>query len=112
MAWDLGIAALLALGALSVAVGLVVQLICNSDSAWFWVRVAVVYFVVCAWMAYAWFGWASAGDLTIEDLLLVGIAPIPAVVLVVRSTAHGSGRRAGRHSKPAPRSGRPTPHAL
>jgi hypothetical protein len=106
MAWDLGIASLLALGALSIAVGLLVQLMGGSEAPdWLWVRVAAVYFVIGAWLTDAWFGWASAGQLTVEDVVLVGLAPVPAVLLVARSMSRrgGRGRRRRARSSGVPR---------
>ena len=101
MGWDLGAAALLQLAALSVVVGLVTQLLCGPDAMpWLWVRVSAVYFVVGAWITEAWFGWVSPGGLTFEEVLLIGLAPVPAVVLVVLSMEHGSRDRPRRPRKP------------
>ena len=111
MGWDLGIAALLELAALSVLVGLVVELSCGPAAPdWLWVRVSLVYFVVAAWITDAWFGWLMPGGLTFEDMLLVGLAPIPAVVLVTRSMYHADGEGSGKRGRPHGHR-RPTPHA-
>jgi hypothetical protein len=113
MEWDLGIAALLELAALSVLVGLLVELICGPGAPdWLWVRVSLVYFVVAAWITDAWFGWLTPGGLTIEDMLLVGLAPLPAVVLVTRSMYHADGRGSGKRGRPSHGHRRPPRHAL
>ena len=93
MAWDLGIEALLVLAAVSIGVGLLAQLVSGPHApTWLWVRVSAVYFVVAAWLTDAWFGWATADQLTLEDMFLVGLAPMPAVVLVTRALYRGHGR--------------------
>ena len=113
MAWDLGTAALMELAALSVVVALVVQLSCGPNApAWLWVRVSAVYFVVAAWITDAWFGWVMPGGLTFEDMLLIGLAPLPAVILVTRSIYHADRRRSPRRGGSAPGSRHPTPRAL
>lgn len=108
---DLGFAALLALSAVSVGVGLLAQLLCGpSAPTWLWVRVAAVYLVIGAWVTDAWFGWAGADPLTLEDMLLVGLAPVPAVVLIALA-----GNRANRRaatSRPRRARHHPSPHAL
>jgi hypothetical protein len=110
MGWDLGAAALLELAALSVVVGLVNQLRGGPDATpWLWVRVSTIYFVVGAWITDAWFGWVSPGGLTFEEMLLIGLAPLPAVALVVLSTEHGSGHRTRRRGKPPRASRHPSP---
>jgi hypothetical protein len=113
MGWDLGAPVTLELAALSVVVGLINQLLCGPDaSPWLWVRVSVVYFVVGAWITDAWFGWVGPRGLTFEELLLVGFAPLPAVVLVVLSMEHGSGHRPRRPGKPPRAARHPSPRAF
>jgi hypothetical protein len=113
MAWDLGIAALLVLAAVSIGVGLLAQLVSGSRApTWLWVRVSAVYFVVAAWITDAWFGWATADQLTLEDMFLVGLAPVPAVVLVTRALYRGRGRRWHRPDKPPEAYRHPTPRSL
>jgi hypothetical protein len=112
MAWDLGIEGLLVLAALSIGVGLLAQLVSGPHApTWLWVRVSAVYFVVGAWITDAWFGWATTDQLTLEDMFLVGLAPIPAVVLVTRAVYRGHGRRWRRADQPPRAHRHPTPHS-
>jgi len=113
MGGHLGIVVLLEFAALSVVVGLIVQFLCGRDApVWLWVRVSVVYFVVGAWVTDAWFGWAMPGGLTVGDMLLIGLAPIPAVVLVTRARYHADDPRSRKRGKPPRASRHPTPRAL
>lgn len=62
--WDLGIAGLLLLAAMSLAFGLVAHLIVGRHVArWLWLYAALAYFVAGILVSEAWFGWATEEDL-------------------------------------------------
>jgi len=111
MDWDLSIVGLMALGSVAIAVGLVTQLLAGADApSWLWLSVSGVYFVIGVLLGEAWFGWLTVDDLSSEDVLLLVLAPIPAVVLVTRSLSARCGvgsaprpRRPGRPRHPRPR---------
>jgi hypothetical protein len=113
MDWDLGLVGLMTLGSVAIGVGLVAQLLAGASAPnWLWLSVATVYLVVGVVIGEAWFGWASLDQLSLEQLLLIGLAPIPAVVLITRSlTSRGvSDGSSGRG--PTRRSRHPRPRAL
>jgi hypothetical protein len=111
--WDLGLEGLLLLAAASIGVGLVTQLVfAPSAPLRLWITVSVVYFVVGVWITDAWFGWTTTDELSFEDLLLIALAPMPAVVLVTRSIVGKHAPRATKAHKPARDRRHPTPRAL
>lgn len=106
--WDLGIAGLLLLAAMSLAFGLVAHLIVGRHVArWLWLYAALAYFVAGILVSEAWFGWATEEDLqpnidglSFDEVQLVTLAGLIAA-LTARSVLRRKGRAGGSAGKPA-----------
>ncbi len=67
MQWDLGLGGLGLLAAMSLAFGVIVQLLfllfSRGTSRWTWLIGAVAYFVGGLFVSEVWFGWATGAEL-------------------------------------------------
>lgn len=105
MDWDLGVAGVGLLAAMSVGFGLVSQVVAGRGTTrWMWSIGAGTFFVFGLLISEAWFGWATEEDLQPNydglsfDETLLAIFPSVVIVSVARRTIRR--RRADR----APRS--------
>lgn len=106
--WDLGSAGLLLLAAMSLAFGLVANLIVGRHvTHWLWLYAALAYFVAGILVSEAWFGWATEEELqpnidglSIDEVQLVTLAGLIAA-LTARFMLRRKGRAGGSAGKPA-----------
>jgi len=91
MEWDLGLAGVGVLIGMSLAFGLLAQLLAGRGTTrWMWLIGGGAFFVVGLLISEAWFGWATEEDLQPNidglsfDETLLAIFPCIVVVLVVR----------------------------
>jgi hypothetical protein len=114
MRWDLGFLGLGLLVAMSLGFGIVAQLVAGrATTPWLWLIAAAGYFIGGLFISEVWFGWATQEELqpnidglSFDEVLLLGLVPGMATVLVTRSVM----RRARRRSS-APASNRPRRHS-
>ena len=121
MDWDLGSSGLLYLAAMSIAFGLLAQLLSwRAAPKWLWALVAGVYFGVGLLVSEFWFGWATEEDLqpnidglSRDEVLLIGLVPVAVAVVVTRWMARRHARQAAdeHEESSASNRGQPTPHA-
>jgi formate hydrogenlyase subunit 3/multisubunit Na+/H+ antiporter MnhD subunit len=121
MDWDLGSSGLLYLAAMSIAFGLLAQLLSwRAAPKWLWALVSGVYFGVGLLVSEFWFGWATEVDLqpnidglSRDEVLLIGLVPVAVAVVVTRWMARRHARQAAdEHEESlAGNRGQPTPHA-
>ncbi len=102
MDWDLGIAGVGVLLAMSLAFGLVAQLVAGRGTTrWMWLVGAVTFFVLGLLISEGWFGWATEDELQPNydglsfDETLLAIFPSTAVVLVARHLIRRRSRPTG-----------------
>jgi uncharacterized membrane protein YhhN len=112
MDWDLGIAGMGLLLAMSLAFGALAQLVVGRGTTrWMWLIGAGTFFVTGLLISDAWFGWATEEELQPNydglsfDETLLAIFPSLAVVLLTRHLL----RR--RHGMPSSGSGTAPPAA-
>ncbi|MFA5885995.1 MAG: hypothetical protein WDA60_19245 [Acidimicrobiia bacterium] len=91
MDWDLGLAGVGLLLAMSLGFGLLAQLFAGRGTTrWMWLIGAGTFFVLGLLISEAWFGWATEEDLQPNydglsfDETLLAVIPSVAVVMVVR----------------------------
>jgi hypothetical protein len=91
MQWDLGLQGLGLLVAMSLAFGVIAQLVAGRvTTRWLWLIAAVGYFVVGLFISEVWFGWATQEELQPNidglsfDEVLLGLVPGIVTVLVIR----------------------------
>ncbi|MGH3333857.1 MAG: hypothetical protein ACRDPJ_21400 [Nocardioidaceae bacterium] len=102
MQWDLGLQGLGLLIAMSLGLGVIAQLVAGRGTTrWLWLIAAGAYFVGGLLISEVWFGWATEEDLqpnidglSFDEVLLIGLVPVIAAVLVSRYVS----RRGRRHS--------------
>lgn len=100
MRWDLGIQGLSVLTLMSLGFGAIARFLAGrSGSRWLWVVGAATYFVSGLFISEVLFGWATGADLqpnidglSFDEVLLVGLIPSVAVVLLTWYVA-----RSGQH---------------
>ncbi len=100
--WDLGLQGVGLLIAMSLGFGAIAQLVAGrSTTRWLWLIAAAAYFVGGLFISEVWFGWATEEDLqpnidglSFDEVLLIGLVPGIASVLVTRYVM----RRRRRHS--------------
>jgi hypothetical protein len=109
VSWDLGIAGLGLLAAMSLAFGLIAQWIVGKRlTRWLWLFAAVAYFAAGILVSEVWFGWATEVELqpnidglSFDEVQLVTLAGLVAALItrfVVRRNPP-TGRRAQRPSR-------------
>ena len=105
MTWDLGLWGLAYLLAMSLAFGLVAQLIAGRvTTKWLWLIATAGFFVLGLFISEVLFGWATEEDLqpnidglSRDEVLLLGLIPGLAAVLFAR---HWGLRRHGHRQSP------------
>jgi hypothetical protein len=100
MHWDLGLQGLGLLIAMSLAFGVVAQLVMGrAGGRWLWLIAAAGYFVVGVFISEVWFGWATQEELQPNidglsfDEVLLGLVPAIATVLGIRHVTRRNRRR-------------------
>lgn len=109
MEWDLGIAGLLLLVAMSAGFGVVALLVTwRSTTHWVGPIAAATYFVSGLLISEAWFGWATEEELqpnidglSFDEVFLLSLIPGVAAILVTRHVSKRR-RRAVAAALPAP----------
>jgi hypothetical protein len=103
MQWDLGWAGLGLLAAMSLGFGLLAQLVVRRTSRRLWLAGAGGYFIGGLLVSEVWFGWATEEELqpnidglSFEEVLLLGLLPGIAAVVVVTHLWRRSARRSVR----------------
>lgn len=92
MQWDLGLVGLGLLVAMSLGFGLIAQLLGGrATTRWLWLIAAATYFVSGLFISEVWFGWATEEELqpnidglSFDEVLLIGLIPGVAAVLITR----------------------------
>ncbi len=91
MDWDLGLAAVGLLLAMSLGFGVLAQLfVGRGTTRWMWLIGATTFFFLGLLISEAWFGWATEEELQPNydglsfDETLLAVVPSIAVVIVVR----------------------------
>lgn len=122
MRWDLGLQGVMLLVAMSLGFGLIAQLVAGrATTRWLWLFAAAGYFVGGLFISEVWFGWATQEELqpntdglSFDEVLLIGLVPGIATVLVTRFVTrrirHSGGGDVASDSSGAQRS-RPTSKA-
>jgi hypothetical protein len=101
MQWDLGLQGLALLTAMALGFGLVAQLVGGRGTTrWLWLVAATVYLVGGLFISEVWFGWATQEELqpnidglSFDEVLLIGLVPGVAAVLVTRHVTRRARRR-------------------
>jgi len=107
MQWDLGVLGVMLILAMSLAFGLLAQLVARRAKTamrWLWLTAAGAFFVVGLVTSEVWFGWATEEDLqpnidglSFDEALLFGLlAGITSVVI----TRYVTRRRLRHRAKP------------
>jgi hypothetical protein len=90
MEWDLGIQGLGVLAIMSLAFGVIGQLIFwNHGTRWTWLVATLAFFVAGLFVSEVWFGWATEAELqpnidglSFDEVLLIGYGlGIPVLVI-------------------------------
>lgn len=98
MQWDLGLQGFAVLVGMSLAFGLVAQLIVGrATSRWLWLIASGAYFVGGLVVSEMLFGWATAEELqpnidglSFDEVLLLGLIPGVAAIVITRLVTHRS----------------------
>ena len=101
MQWDLGLQGIGMLVVMSLGFGLVAQLVAaRRTNRWVGLIAAAVYFVSGLFISEVWFGWATEEDLqpnldglSFDEVLLIGLVPGIAAVLVTGYLTRRAARR-------------------
>jgi hypothetical protein len=101
MQWDLGLQGLGLLVLMSLVFGAFAQLVTGrSTTRWMWLIAAGIYFVSGLFVSEVWFGWATEEELqpnidglSFDEVLLLGLFPGVAAVLVTRYVSRRRRRR-------------------
>jgi hypothetical protein len=101
MQWDLGIQGLGLLVLMSLVFGAFAQLVAGrSTTRWMWLIAAGIYFACGLFVSEVWFGWATEEELqpnidglSFDEVLLLGLFPGVAAVLVTRYVSRRRRRR-------------------
>ena len=101
MQWDLGLQGIGMLVLMSLGFGLVAQLVAaRRTNRWVGLIAAAVYFVSGLFISEVWFGWATEEDLqpnidglSFDEVLLIGLVPGIAAVLVTGYLTRRAARR-------------------
>jgi hypothetical protein len=96
MEWDLGLQGVALLLAMSLAFGVLAQLIAGrSTTRWLWLTAGAAFFAAGLLTSEVWFGWATEEDLqpnidglSFDEVLLFGLLAGIASVLITRYITH------------------------
>ena len=96
MEWDLGLQGVAVLLAMSLAFGVLAQLIAGrATTRWLWLIAAATFFVAGLLTSEVWFAWATEEDLqpnidglSFDEVLLFGLLAGVASVLITRYITH------------------------
>lgn len=107
MQWDLGIGGTALLVAMSLAFGLLVQLIAGrAASRWLWLLAAAAFLVGGVLVSEVWFGWATAEELqpnidglSFDEVLMFGLVLL-VVAGIARLLVSRSNRRRREQASP------------
>lgn len=98
MQWDLGVAGVGLLVAMSLGFGLLAQLVAGrakTATRWLWLIAAGAFFVAGLFTSEVWFGWATEEDLqpnidglSFDETLLFGLMAGIASVVITRYVRH------------------------
>ena len=96
MEWDLGLQGVAVLLAMSLAFGVLAQLIAGrATTRWLWLIAAATFFVAGLLTSEVWFGWATEEDLqpnidglSFDEVLLFGLLAGVGSVLITRYITH------------------------
>jgi hypothetical protein len=107
MRWDLGPQGLALLVAMSLAFGVIAQIIGRTVTRWMWLIATPVFFAMGLFISEVWFGWATEEELQPNidglsfDEVLLGLIPGIAALLITRYMVRRNRRRsAGAASRP------------
>lgn len=100
MQWDLGLQGLGVLVAMSLGFGVIAQVFFGrTTTRWLWAIVSTAHFLGGLFISEVWFGWATEEDLqpnidglSFDEVLLIGLVPVVAAVLVSMYVAQRSRR--------------------
>lgn len=106
MQWDLGLQGLALLLVMSLAFGVIAQLVVGrAITRWLWLIATAAYFVGGLFISEVWFGWATAKELqpnidglSFDEVLLIGLLPGIVTVLVTRHVTRRRRRHRTRHA--------------
>lgn len=90
MQWDLGLQGLGVLVAMSLGFGVIAQVFFGrTTTRWLWAIVSTAHFLGGLFISEVWYGWATEEDLqpnidglSFDEVLLIGLVPVVAAVLV------------------------------
>lgn len=102
MTWDLGLQGLGVLALMSIAFGIIaVPIVGLHPRLWVWLIATAAYFVTGLFISEVWFGWATEEELqpnidglSFDEVLLIGLIPGVAAVLVTRRVTRRRRQRA------------------
>jgi hypothetical protein len=97
MNWDLGLQGLGVLLVMSVAFGVIAQLVIGRQTTrWLWAIAGTTFFVAGLFISEVWFGWATQAELqpnidglSVDETLL---ALVPGILVVVATWVSTNGR--------------------
>jgi hypothetical protein len=102
--WDLGLAGVGLLVAMSLGFGVIAHLVVlvlrRATTPLLWAIAATTYFVAGIFISEVWFGWATAAELqpnidglSFDEVLLIGLIPGVAAVLLTQYLTMANRRR-------------------
>ena len=107
MRWDLGLAGVGLLAAMSLGFGLIVHVIVGKGlTRWLWLFSAIAYFAAGILVSEAWFGWATGKELqpNIDGLSFDEVQLVTLAGLVAALIARIVVRRKRASGEPSPKS--------
>ena len=104
MHWDLGLQGLGVLALMSLGFGVIAQLVAGRlTTRWLWAIAGATYFVSGLFISEFWFGWATQAELqpnidglSFDEVLLIGLLPGVAAVVLTSYLARSGGHRQSR----------------
>jgi hypothetical protein len=110
MEWDLGLRGVALLLCMSMAFGVIAQVLVRASAPrLLWLIAAGTYFVSGLLVSEVWFGWATEEDLqpnidglSFDEVLLLALLPGIAAVLITRHVTLHRRRQAGDEAAPRP----------
>lgn len=107
MQWDLGVTGVAVLLGMAIGFGVAAQLMAGRRATRrLWLITAAVYLVCGVFISEVWFGWATQEDLqpnidglSFDEVLLIGLVPVTATIVIARRLARRSGTRGTRRNR-------------